>query len=60
MDTDPPEISCITAVSPLPKAFVIDNAPPVFKLDAVMEPLPPIFIVRLADAVTLLSVTSLY
>jgi len=60
METLPPETSCKTAASPLPKALVIESAPPVFKEDAVIEPLPATFIVRLAEAVMLLSVKSLY
>jgi len=58
IETAAPVISWITAVSPLPMALFIDNEPAVLRDDAVIEPLP-IAIVKLADAVTLLSVMSL-
>jgi hypothetical protein len=60
IETESPEISWRTAVSPLPNALVRDNAPTVFKLDAIIEPLPAILTVKLAEAVTLFKVTSLY
>jgi hypothetical protein len=60
MEIDAPDISWITAVSPLPKALVIDKAPPVLREEAVIDPLPPTFMVRLEEAVTLFKVISLY
>jgi len=60
MEIDAPDISWITAVSPLPSAFVIDKAPLVFRAEEVMDPLPPILTVILAEAATLFKVTSLY